>query len=165
MKKSAVIALIALLILAAAVAYWLLAGPADEPSREAGSPAASSEDAVVATNGVHTHAVVEVYIQGAKQPVPGNIGIGPGYSGRPSYNPSMQMAGMHTHGTDGVVHLEYPGTVRVSDLTLGRFFDIWGRSFDEFGSKAIVKVNGEEIADPMRYRVKDGDKIILSFFP
>ncbi len=61
---------------------------------------------------MHNHANVQVYVNGARQPVPNDIGIN-----------QADVASIHTHTADGVVHVE---SSTVADFTIGQFFDIWG---------------------------------------
>ena len=70
---------------------------------------------------VHIHAHVTIYIDGNKTPVPANIGIAPD---------SSCLYWLHTHSSDGVVHIEAPAG---SSLTLGTFLDIWGSHFAQLG--------------------------------
>jgi len=74
------------------------------------------ESAVVISNtGVHYHAKLIVTIDGKDVPVPKNVGI-----------TALNHSPMHTHDDDQVVHMEYSGVVRGSDLTLGRFSLLMG---------------------------------------
>lgn len=162
MKKIILISGAALLAVAA-TAYFVVA-PATPPGPEGTTAGAASSD-VISRNGIHWHANVAVYQQGVRREVPGNIGIGPAYSQAPNFEPRMGMAGMHTHNPDGTIHLELPGVVRREDVTLGAFFRTWGKSFEDFGSKLVIKVNGADVSDADSYEMKDGDQITLSFFP
>ena len=155
-------------VVAAAVAggAWYVLAPKGVPEATgvAGSEAAAPTD-VLATNGLHWHVDLAVYVNGARQQVPSNIGVGAGYSGKPTYDARHGMAGMHTHDPDGEVHLEFAGRVTRDDTRLGTFFAIWGKSFADYGSRVIMKVNGKETDAGENYAMQDGDKIILSFFP
>ena len=70
---------------------------------------------------------------------------------------------MHTHDSSGVIHLEFQGVVRKDSLKLGRFFEVWGKDFMEFGSSVKMTVNGEEKTELQNYILKDGDKIELRY--
>lgn len=154
MKKPLLFAAGAALVLAAAAAvYWMA------------SPPSASDPNVITTNGLHWHPKIEVYVNGVRQEVPGNIGIGPAYAQAPGFDNRMGMAGMHTHDPDGTVHLEGVGTVTREDTTIGTFFRTWGKTFDDFGTKLNMKVNGIENNEGEAYEMQDGDQIILSFFP
>jgi hypothetical protein len=75
---------------------------------------------------------------------------------------------IHTHETDGIIHLEFGGVVKKEDTNLGKFFEIWGKDFSKdsvMGHKTGVdgaikmKVNGIPNAEFENYLMKDGDKI------
>lgn len=116
------------------------------------------ESAVVVSNtGVHYHAKLAVTVNGEDVPVPKNVGI-----------TALNHAPMHTHDDDQVIHMEYNGTVRGSDLTLGRFFDIWGKGWTDTSfmgnpltATATVRVivNGEETNKGREYVMRDSDTI------
>jgi hypothetical protein len=146
-------------ILIAAVVAIVAAGgvylmSSSDPATQTTSAETDTNSDIVARNGLHWHPNIEVYVQGVRQQVPANIGIGKG-----------GMGSMHTHETNGKVHLEAAGVVSRDDLQLKKFFEAWGKNFDDFGSKMIMKVNGVEINEGEKYEMQDGDKIILSFFP
>jgi hypothetical protein len=61
---------------------------------------------------VHIHQHLDLYVDGAKVPVPAGIGI----------DPAVGFAPLHTHDASGVIHVESP-TVR--GYTLGEFFAVW----------------------------------------
>ena len=64
----------------------------------------------------HSHAHLSITINGADQPVQGQIGIN-----------GACLHPLHTHSTDGVIHVE-PDQIRT--FTLGDFFLVWGRPFN-----------------------------------
>lgn len=132
---------------------WLSNNLATQAASDSGNP-------VISTKGLHYHAEIKIYIQGEEQEVPAGIGLVGGH--RP----------MHTHDTDGVIHLEYGGIVYADDLSVGSFFDVWGEQFDanqifEYtnGPDGTVSmtVNGQENAEYDRYRIADGDNIVISY--
>jgi hypothetical protein len=153
MTKPILLAAAAALALIVAAVYWMA------------SPPVVSDPDVVSINGLHWHPKIEIYVNGVRQEVPANIGIGPAYSQAPGFDGRMGMAGMHTHDPDGTVHIEAAGTVRREDITLGAFFRTWGKTFDDFGSTLNMKVNGVENNEGEAYEMQDNDRIILSFFP
>jgi hypothetical protein len=120
----------------------------------------SKDPDVISRNGLHWHPILDVYVKGEKQAIPPNIGIGAQYSSSP-----MGMAPVHTHddAVDGVVHLEFGGVVRKSDITLGKFLESWGKDINSFGSTLVMKVNGVKNAELENYQMKDGDKIELRY--
>ena len=131
----------------------------------ASPPVSKSDPSVVSANGIHWHTKIQVYVNGGSTVVPANIGIGRGYASAPNYDSRSGMAGMHTHDTGGTVHVERGGIVTRDDVKLGTLFKTWGKSFDDFGSTVIMKVNGVENNEGEDYQIQDGDEIILSFFP
>ncbi len=74
----------------------------------------------------HIHAHLQVYADGQPRALPGAIGIvGPVAQQTPQgpfYGARQCIYWLHTHTSDGVIHIESP-TVRV--YTLGNFFDEW----------------------------------------
>ena len=63
----------------------------------------------------HIHALVGIRIGGQLYAPPANIGIG-----------TDCMYWVHTHATDGIVHVEAPASV---SPTLGDFLDIWAATY------------------------------------
>lgn len=120
----------------------------------------SSDPTLISTRGIHYHPQLEIYIQGEKQEIPAGIGLVGGHSP------------LHTHDPDGVIHLEYGGTVHAEDTTLGRFFEIWGKKFSKDqifdfvnGPEGVVSmtVNGVPNTEFENYHMKDGDKIVIRY--
>lgn len=109
------------------------------------------EGEIVSRRGLHFHPELTVFVGGEKVEVPANLGIGA------VHNP------MHTHDTSGIIHLEFQGVVRRADLKLGKFFEVWGKDFTEFGSSVAMTVNDEENAEIQNYVMGDGDKIELHY--
>jgi hypothetical protein len=74
----------------------------------------------------HIHAHLQVYVSGQPRTLPAAIGlIGPIYENTPYgrfYGAQQCYYWLHTHASDGVIHIESP-TARV--YTLGTFFDEW----------------------------------------
>ncbi|OGH47901.1 MAG: hypothetical protein A3A51_00155 [Candidatus Levybacteria bacterium RIFCSPLOWO2_01_FULL_39_10] len=122
-----------------------------------------SKDQIVASNGIHWHPKLNVYINGEKQEFENNIGLGA------IHQP------MHTHDEDfkdGVVHMEMSGVVTKDDTKLGNFFKIWGKEFNStqiFDKKSgedgqiTMAVNGKENKDFENYQMRDGDKIEIRY--
>jgi len=74
----------------------------------------------------HIHAHLQVYVNGQPRALPAAIGlIGPIYENTPYgrfYGAQKCYYWLHTHASDGVIHIESP-SARV--YTLGTFFDEW----------------------------------------
>lgn len=118
---------------------------------------------VLSENGLHWHPELAIFVNGEKQEIPANIGIGTQYASTPTYDSGMRMTAMHTHEPNGVIHFEFPGRVTKEDTKLGNFFRIWGKDFMEFGSSVNMTVNGEPNTELENYPMKDGDKIELRY--
>ena len=109
------------------------------------------EGEILSRNGLHWHPELTIFAKGEKQEIPANLGIGA------VHNP------MHTHDSSGVIHLEFQGVVRKDNLKIGRFFEVWGKNFMEFGSSIKMTLNGEENTELENYVMQDKDKIELKF--
>lgn len=123
----------------------------------------SADQNVITAKGLHWHPHLEIYIQGKKLEIPANIGVGPQYAAKPTYDPGMRMTAVHTHTSDGVIHFEFGGVVRKEDTELSNFFRIWGKNFMELGSAVAMTVNGKENTELEKYQMKDGDLIVLRY--
>src|SRR3989344_4047444 len=77
------------------------------------------ESDIISRKGIHWHTELKVSILGEVQKIPAGIGFG------------VNEMPVHTHETDGVIHLEFSGLVRNNDIRLGRFFTIWGKQFNK----------------------------------
>lgn len=115
---------------------------------------------IVSNVGIHWHPNISIKIKGEKIIIPANIGIGAVHSP------------MHTHKEDGTIHMEYGGVVRQYDITLGKFFDTWGKDFsstsimgNKSGDGGVVRmtVNGENNTEFENYIMNDGDVIEIIF--
>lgn len=123
----------------------------------------TSESDIIANNGLHWHADLSIKISGQEQDIPAGIGLG-GLPHKP----------VHTHDRDGVIHMEFSGLVRKEDIKLGKFFQIWGKTFNKdcifdkcSGSDGQLKmlVNGKDNPEFENYVMRDGDKIEIIFEP
>ena len=110
-------------------------------------PTVSAE--VISRSGLHWHATLSI-IDGKKQVIPANIGLGV------VENP------IHTHDTDGIIHLEFNGLVTSEELKLGRFFEVWRKDFSK-GKTVKMLVNGEENNEFENYMMKNGDVIEIRY--
>ena len=77
---------------------------------------------------VHVHTHLTVFVNGKQQVIPYGIGI-PGFQAEQSPQGPFVATGscfywLHTHATDGIIHIESPSTT--TTFTLGQYFDIWG---------------------------------------
>jgi hypothetical protein len=76
----------------------------------------------------HVHAHLQVYVNGQPEVLPGGIGIPGAVAQQTPEGPFVSNGRcfywMHTHASDGIIHIESP-TVQI--YSLGTFFDIWGQ--------------------------------------
>ena len=66
----------------------------------------------------HIHSHITIIVEGEEMVVPANIGIDP---------IENCMSSVHTHATDGIIHVEAPVE---KDFSLGDFFYNWDKPFD-----------------------------------
>ncbi|MBF8280330.1 MAG: hypothetical protein HW383_103 [Candidatus Magasanikbacteria bacterium] len=156
MNKKIILEIIAVVAVIAGFG-WLVAHKGNA-AQENG--ATVSGDQIISRSGIHWHPHLAISIKGVAQEIPEEVGLGPVESP------------LHTHAADGIIHLEYGGTVHESDTKLGRFFGIWGKKFDRDcifdqcnGSDGTVKffVNGAPNSDFENYKMKDKDQIEIRF--
>ena len=138
----------------------LLAGGSFLSQYLAQTQAGSGEGALISARAIHYHPRLSINIKGEPFPIPGGIGA----TGR--HFP------IHTHEGDGTLHLELNGPVREDDIRLGRFFEIWGKTFNreqifEYrnGESGTVRmlVNGEENDEFENYVMQNGDQIEIRY--
>jgi len=94
----------------------------------------------------HSHAYLNVTLDGKPFTVPANIGI-----------TESCVKPMHTHGTDGVIHMEF---VKPSRWTLGDFINLWGLNLNKYDAKIFVKSVGD--ADFREISVNNINTLFLS---
>ena len=122
-------------------------GPARSPGpgrSSGGVPCGSGEQRTY-----HVHARLTLFVRGKPRAVPLGIGIGAPLRITRSDRGEFVSAGacfsfLHTHATDGVIHVESPGPV---DFRLGQFFDVWRQRLDSRhlghnSGRVIAFVNG-----------------------
>lgn len=120
---------------------WLIASAPKTP-----------ESDIASRRGLHWHPEVAIYVKGVKQEMPASLGI-----------IGSSMAPVHTHEPNGVIHLEFQGLVRKSDITVGQFFKSWGKDINSFGMNLKMTVNGKENTEYGNYIMQDKDKIELRY--
>ena len=69
----------------------------------------------------HLHSHLDVFVNGEERQVPNSVGI---------LNSPSCIYWLHTHTSDGVIHVEAPQT---REFTLGQFLDIWNQTRDSAG--------------------------------
>jgi hypothetical protein len=110
----------------------------------------------------HIHQEVQIFVDGAKVTIPKGIGID---------EANQQIAVIHTHETDGVVHVESPKVSHV--YTLGDFFGVWGLKLTKTcigglctsGDKALrVYLNGTQVTgDPALVRLVNHQVFVVTY--
>lgn len=114
----------------------------------------AAQGTVISQTGVHWHPKLSIYINGKKQDIPAGIGLG-----------AAEMS-MHTHDTDGVIHMELAGPVTANETKIGNFFNIWGKDFsstkilDKEGKVSMI-VNGRQNKEFENYEMQNGDDIVI----
>jgi hypothetical protein len=122
-------------------------GPARSPApgkSRGGIPCGSGEQLTY-----HVHARVTLFVKGRPRAVPLGVGIAPPLKiaknrGGPFVSGGSCFSFLHTHASDGIVHIEAPGPV---PFKLGQFFDVWQQRLDErhlgrFSGRVVAYVNG-----------------------
>lgn len=108
----------------------------------------------------HTHPRLAIYANGSRIRIPVNIGIDPA-------QPPDRMASLHTHESDGTIHVEGMATA-----TLGQLFAIWGVPFSperlgpfqsEAGSRVRMWVEGSPSREFGALELSDGQEIVIAF--
>ena len=98
----------------------------------------------------HIHPFLTIFVDDKALVIPNGVGIDAGKCMHP----------VHTHGTDGKIHVESP---KPANFTLGDFFLVWDKKFDELGTLEKLTVNGADSTDGENLILKDGDKIELRY--
>jgi hypothetical protein len=109
---------------------------------------------------MHSHVHVQLFVDGQQIALAANIGIDEAlHSGHSldKYAVGSQMAPMHTHSNDGLIHLE---SSVMRDYTMGEFMAIWGVDLDEIRTISVT-VDGRPVQDYENLVLKDGQQIIL----
>ena len=109
---------------------------------------------------VHIHQHLDLYVDGAKVPLPAGIGI----------DPAVGFAPLHTHDASGVIHIESPAA---RGYTLGQFFAVWGVRFTPAclggycaaGDRRLgVYVDGRPVhGDPTALTLASHQEIVVAF--
>lgn len=113
---------------------------------------------------LHIHQHLDIFVNGKHVTVPPLIGIKKKGNG-------FELAELHTHSTDGVIHLE---SERTQAFSLGQFFGIWGLNLSKncIGNLCsppnsfAIYVNGKKIpatADPVRLVLEQHDEIAIVY--
>lgn len=109
----------------------------------------------------HIHSHLTLIVDKQQAVVPGEIGVD---------KETNCMHPIHTHGTDGLIHVESPVQ---KDFTLGDFFYLWGKTFNsnqldqnkvdtEHGLKFYV--DGKESDQFENLALKDHHDIVIDYY-
>jgi hypothetical protein len=96
----------------------------------------------------HIHPELTIVVDGEKETIPANIGLG------------AQHRVLHTHDTDGVIHVEAQDT---RAYTLGDFFSVWGKTIERDGYSVELAVDGAPSEDFDNLVLKDKQQIVLTY--
>jgi hypothetical protein len=76
----------------------------------------------------HIHVRLTIFVDGQERSVPAGVGFSQPQVQQTSHGPVVGggacVSWLHTHTTDGIIHIESP---IVRQYTLGNFFDLWGQ--------------------------------------
>lgn len=155
-RKNKLIVLWAIILLAVAAGIGGIYALYNYIQKQPRTPAS----AIISRNGIHWHSKLSIYINSVEQEIPANIGIG------------ARHQPIHTHDASGVIHLEFQAVVAEKDTTLGKFFKIWNKQFNQnciFDScgnenqRIKMLVNGKENTEFDNYQMQDNDKIEIRY--
>ena len=104
----------------------------------------------------HIHAHLTIYMNGKQVAIPQGIGIASDQS---------CFYWLHTHTSDGVVHIEFPNQ---GSPTLANFLDIWGQSFNSLGFQTelaastgwTIYVDGKQVSENFNQLVLQPHQVI-----
>ncbi|HEY1074243.1 MAG TPA: hypothetical protein VGE59_00885, partial [Patescibacteria group bacterium] len=102
----------------------------NNPQQKLTNSFTGEDNDTISEQGVHYHPELSIVINGQKQEIPANIGVGAQYASNKFYDPMMKMTDIHTHDPGGVLHWEVmDGPVKKGHVKLGSFFNVWGKTF------------------------------------
>lgn len=106
----------------------------------------------------HVHPKLEIMINGQKQEIPANLGVG-----------LSCMNALHTHDSSGVIHVESP---EKRDFTLSDFFAVWNKTYSKdrvldykVDATHVIRetVNGQEVQNYENTILRDKDQIVIYY--
>ncbi len=98
----------------------------------------------------HIHPVLTITVDGAREPLPSNAGV-----------VRSCTAELHTHETDGTIHLE--STISSRTFTLGQFLAVYGKPFERAGYQASMTVDGVSSEEGATLILKDKQQIVVTY--
>jgi hypothetical protein len=117
----------------------------------------------------HVHARLSLYVNGKLRSVPLGIGIAPPRDitenrGGPFVSGGGCFSFLHTHASDGIIHIEAPVE---TGFSLGQFFGVWEQRLDpthlgRYEGRVVAYVNGRRYrGDPRGIRLRRHAQIQL----
>lgn len=97
----------------------------------------------------HIHPELKIFVDSAEEALPAEIGL-----------TLTQHRAIHTHETDGVIHIEAQDT---REYTLGNFFSVWGRTIAREGYDVEMLVDDKTNTEYENLILRDGQKIVLKY--
>lgn len=111
----------------------------------------------------HIHAHLQLFDRAKPEPVPAGVGIPPG---------AGCLYWLHTHRTDGIIHIESPVN---RTFTLGQFFDIWDVDLSTTRAAGLQARNGRHLrvtvngkpwsGNPRAIPLRDREEIVIQSGP
>ena len=98
----------------------------------------------------HIHPLLAIFVDDKALTISADIGI----------VDQKCMYPIHTHDGAGKTHVESP---KPANFTLGDFFLVWGKKFDELGTLEKMTVNGTDSTEGENLILMDDDKIVLRY--
>jgi hypothetical protein len=105
---------------------------------------------------IHIHQHLVIYDRGQPVTVPQGIGINESNPAAPCF------FWLHTHTSDGVIHVESPTH---ATFTLGQFFDIWGQPLSRTHVASARADAGHRLRAYVNGRLYRGDPRTISLTP
>lgn len=121
---------------------------------------AGLETKIITKQGIHWHADLSIKILDQYQEISSNIGIG------------ITHLPIHTHDSDGVIHMEFSRLVNEDDIKLRSFFKNWGKNFNKNcifdkcngpDGQLKILINDQPNFEFENYVMKDNDKLEIIF--
>ena len=142
-----------------ALAVWGIAGLANNNAGERIIINEGELNFEAPKGAIHWHPHLTIKIDGVTIPIPKDVGI-----------TSSAHYPMHTHETDGTIHMENNRPTKKT-VVLGYFFEVWEKKFSKdclfqyCTDKGELKmyVNGKENLEFGNYFMKDGDNILIEY--
>ena len=97
----------------------------------------------------HIHPELKIFVDGVEEALPAEIGL-----------TLTQHRAIHTHETDGVIHIEAQDT---REYTLGNFMSVWEKAIARDGYDVLMLVDESPSTEYENLVLRDGQKIVLKY--